>query len=143
MKIVGTSKFDRKDPILFNKLLINNRIGYINFNGYKSNWELRKLPKNIEASWRHPEIIVKTLKNKKFRDCDIIVNTGRSNILTNFNITIEDKMSNYFVPSKHKMVLQSWYLDPDIVPYVISSKYEGGPLYLKRNTEPYLMIMGE
>lgn len=143
MKTVCTSKFNRKDPMMFNKLLINNRRGYVKFNDYKTYWEVKSLNKNVEESWRHPEIIIKTLKNKKFNDCDVIVNTGRNNIVTNFNITIEDKMAIHFNPTKHEMVLQSWYLDPDIVPYVIASKYEGGPLYLKRITEPYPILMGE
>lgn len=142
MKVLGTSSYNKNSIFDLNKLTIRNHRDYCKHQNYKINSDFKNYT-NIDASWRHPQIVIDSLKNKKYNNFDIIVNTGQRNIVTNFNIKIEDKMMNHFNPNKHKMVLQHWMLDPNFIPIVPYSDHPKGKIKFKHITEPYLIIAAE
>jgi hypothetical protein len=141
MKLVTTSGFNIK-ALKLNSLIIQNRRAYCKYQNYTTNISFAT-PKGIDISWRQPIIVYDTLKNKKFKKFDIVVNTGQRNIITNYNISIQDKMMEHFKPSKHKMVLQYWNVDPSLMPIMPYSEYPGGPIKIKQIFEPYEIITAE
>lgn len=142
MKIIGTSSFNKNSLLELNKITIENHREYCNFQNYKINWGY-KAYNTIDQSWRHPEIVLNTLNNKKYNSFDVVVNTGQRNIVTNYNIKIEDKMMEHFNPLKNKMVLQYWMLDPDLMPLVPYSDSPKGKIKFKKIKEPYIIIAAE
>jgi hypothetical protein len=143
MKAIATTSFNLKALFKLNALVLNNRKEYVNFQNYGVHKEIYFPKKGVDPSWRHPEVILDTLQNKKYRKYDVIINTGQRNIVTNYNVDVLDKMLCHLNPLKHKMVLQSWWLDPDLTPLVPSTEYDGGPIIFKKINEPHLVLASE
>lgn len=143
MKLLCTSGFSLQSPLKLIRLIIKNRRKYIKYNDYKMRGEFNNLKKDIDISWRHPTIILNSLLTKKYNKYDVIANTGQRNIVTNFNIKIEDKMLEHLNPLKHKMVLQYWMLNHEYSPVVPYTEFPGGPIKIKTIKEPYKVLTAE
>jgi len=143
MKMIATTSFNINMPLKLKELVLKNRKEYIEFQGYGKNKEIYFPKNNVDDSWRHPLIIYNTLKNKKFRDYDVIINTGQRNIVTNYNVDVLDRMMCHLNPTKHEMVLQSWYLNPDFISLIPYSDSPYGKIKLKKIYEPFLILTAE
>jgi len=141
MKILVTSAFDAEGYKPLNDLIIKNRKDYIARNPqWKSYWTVDPVPYE-HKTWRHAKIILDALKNPAFRDCDIIVNTGQRNLVTNFEVRIEDKV-NCFMGEDHAMILQGWAQNPSYYNrhWIFNAS---GDVELVKTDHPYLNITAE
>jgi len=142
LKIIATSKFNPYSYVHLNNLIKKNREEYISFRGYDWYMEDNPLRKDIDESWRQAEIILNVLRNKKYKKYDIIVNTGQRNIVTNFNVSIEDKVK-LRMKDGIDIIFQSWWTNPLYIPFVFESKYKGGPIKAKMMKEPFKQLATE
>jgi len=144
MKILLTSRFRRHGFKPLETLIKLNRLEYVQAQQYKDVYiDYTSTFYTKDPSWRHPEIILETLKDPAYNDIDYIVNTGQANIVTNFDISIQSNIKKYFNPDKHEMILQSWLVNPKKMPVVLESIGKDKPFKVKFIDKPYLALFGE
>jgi len=144
MKLLLTSRFRRDGFKPLEALIKRNRLEYIQAQQYINIYiDYTSTSYTKDPSWRHPEIVLKALKNPAYNDIDYIVNTGQANIVTNFDISIQSNIEKYLNQNKHEMILQSWLINPKRMPVVLESIGKDKPFKVKYIDKPYLALLGE
>ncbi len=142
MKIIATCKINPNSDEKLKDLIYKNKTKYLDHHNYERYIEDAPLTRHIHSSWRHPQIILNVLKNPKFKEFDFIINSGHRNLVTNFNITFEEKIKKYMKP-EHNIIFQEWELNSTFVPIVLYTQSKGGEIKAKRLKNPYLSLAGE